>query len=54
MRARIGKQDESQTPRRQVYADKAIEAGYLSSSDFTSMDTAITRGELILWMYKMK
>jgi hypothetical protein len=54
MRARIGKQDESLQPRRQSYADKAVEAWYLFSSDFTAMDRAITRGELVLWMYKMK
>lgn len=54
MRARIGKQDESLQPRRQSYADKAIEAWYLVSSDFDEMNTAITRWELVQWMYKMR
>jgi hypothetical protein len=47
-----GKQDESGAMWYENYADRAHELGILSFANFKGFDSAITRGELIEWVYR--
>lgn len=47
-----GKKDESGAMWYENYADRAHELGILSFANFSGFDSAITRGELIEWIYR--
>jgi hypothetical protein len=44
-------QDETTTPRRLNYVSLAYKGGYLTTSTLDNPEKAITRGELIQWIY---